>query len=93
MDRIETIVYFIADCPHGGSHIDLVSACLLGCFFGKFIIAIGGFSSETKEPKFKNWVYFEQIIVKTPNVSKLFYRKKYTDGWIIGRKIGVEKLV
>ena len=31
----------------------------------KFGKAISGFSSETKEPKFKNWVYFEQIIVKS----------------------------
>ena len=30
----------------------------------KFGKAIGGFSSETKEPELKNWVYFEQIIVK-----------------------------
>ena len=28
----------------------------------KFGIGIGGISSEMKEPKFKNWVYFEQII-------------------------------
>ena len=36
-----------------------------GTFFMKFGTAIGKFSSETKEPKFKNWVYFEQIIVKS----------------------------
>ena len=34
-------------------------------FFAKFGLAIGGLdSSETKEPKFKNFEYFEQIIVK-----------------------------
>ena len=30
----------------------------------KFDIPIGGFSSEMKKPKLKNWVYFEQITVK-----------------------------
>ena len=53
--------------------------CLLGCFFA---IAISGFSSELKEYKFKNWVYFEQIIVKSTQFGPnwvLFYWKRYTD--------------
>ena len=33
-----------------------------GAFIAKFDVAIGGFSSETKEPKFKNRVYFEQLL-------------------------------
>ena len=56
----------------GGSHIDgkHICACLSGYFFAKFGIAKGGFSSQTKEPKFKNWVYFEEIIAKAPNLGK-----------------------
>ena len=65
-------------------------------FFANFGIAIGGFSSETKEPKLKNWVYFEQIIVKSTQFGQnwaLFYWKRYTDMWVhvTGRKIGIEK--
>ena len=65
------------------------------CFFAKFGIAIGRFSSETKEPKFKNWVYFEQMIVQSTQFRQnwvLFYPIRYTDGWVIGRKIGIEKV-
>ena len=58
-------------------------------FFAKFDIAKGGASSETKEPKFKNLVHSEQIIVKkNPMLAKLgafLYRKRYTDGWVIRR--------
>lgn len=36
-----------------------VRICLLRNFFTKLGKAIGGFSSETQEPKFKIWVYFE----------------------------------
>ena len=36
--------------------------CLpFGRFFAKFCIQIGGFPSGLKEPKFKNWVYFENL--------------------------------
>ena len=84
-------------CPGGGgSHIDMVYVyvpAFWGRFFAKFSIAIGGFSSETKEPKFKNLVFFMQIIVKSTQFGQnwvLFYRKWYTDGWVIGRKIGIE---
>ena len=70
--------------------------CLsFGVLFAKFGIAIGGFSSETKKPRFKNWVYFEQIIVKSTQFGQnwvLFYRKRYNDEWVIGRKIGIEKV-
>ena len=44
--------------------------------FAKFSIAVGGFSSETKEPKFKNCVYLEQIIAKSTQFGQnwvLFY--------------------
>ena len=72
-----------------------ICACLLRCFFVKFGIAINGFSSETKESKFKHWVYFEQKIVKSTQFGQnwvLFYRKRYTDGWVIGPEIGIEKV-
>ena len=58
--------------------------CLpFGVLFTKFGIAISGFSSETEEPKFKNWVYLEQIIVKSTQFGQnwvLFYWKRYTNG-------------
>ena len=57
-----------------GGYIDkvyIIYACLLGCFFEKFGTAIDGFSSETKEPNYINWVYFEQIIVKVPILAKI----------------------
>ena len=72
-----------------------ICSCLLGRFFAKFAIAIGGFSSETKEPKLKNWGFFEQIIVKSIQFGQnwvLFYRKRYTDGWVIGQNIGIAKV-
>ena len=50
---------------------------------------MGGSSTEMKEPKFENWVYFEQIIVKSTQFGQnwvLFYLKWYTNGWVIGRK-------
>ena len=78
----------------GGSHIDiiLVCACLLGCFFAKFGLAISEFS---QSPNYINWVYFEQIIVKKhPILPKLggFLSKMVTDGPVIGQKIGIEKV-
>ena len=83
--------------PGGSSHWHgiRICACLLRCLFAKFGIAMGGSSTETKEPKFKNWVYFEQIIVKSTQFEQnwvLFYWKWYTNGWVIGRKIGIEKV-
>ena len=80
-----------------GSHIDMVyiCACLLRCFSVEFGIAIGRFSSETKEIKFKNWVYIEQIIVKSTQFWwnwVLSYWKWYSDGWVIGWKIGIEEV-
>ena len=53
----------------------------------------GGVSSETKEPKLHNWVYFGQIIVKSTQFDQnwvLFFQKWYTDGWEIWQKIGIE---
>ena len=70
-----------------------ISACLLGHFFAKFGIAIGGFSSETKEPKLHKLGVFGQIIVKSTQFDPnwvLFFRKWYTDGWEIWQKIGIE---
>ena len=42
----------------------------LGRYFTKFGIPMGALS-ETKEPKFKNWVYFVQITVKSPEFGKI----------------------
>ena len=83
----------------GGSNIDLVYVC--ACLFYKFGMAIGGFSSETKEPKFIYWVYFELIIVKSTQFGakldaflskKKKKKKEYTDGWVYGQNIGIEKV-
>ena len=73
----------------------ILCACLLRCFFVKFGVAIGGFSSETKEPKFKNGVYLQQIIVNITQFGQdwvLFYQKWYTDGCVIGPKIHIKKV-
>ena len=49
-----------------------ICACLLGHFFAKFGIAIGGFSSETKEPKLHNLgVFWANYCKKHPIWSKL----------------------
>ena len=49
-----------------------ICACLLGRFFSKFGIAIGGFSSETKEPKLhKLGVFWAKYRKKYPVWSKL----------------------
>ena len=49
-----------------------ICACLLGHFFTKFGIAIGGFSSETKEPKLhKLGVFWANYCKKHPILSKL----------------------
>ena len=63
--------------------------------FGIGCLVIGGFSSETKELKLKKREYLEQIIVKSTKSGQncmLFYQKLYTDGWVIGQKIGIEKV-
>ena len=83
--------------PGGSSHWHgiRICGCLLMCLFAKFGIAMVWSSTETKEPKFKNWVYFEQIIVKSTQFEQnwvLFYWQWYTNGWVIGRKIGIEKV-
>ena len=54
-----------------------------------------GFHQRQKSPNYINWSYFEQIVVKSTQFGQnwvLFYRKWYTDGWIIGWKIGIEKV-
>ena len=74
-------------------------ACLLEFFFVKFGIAIRGFSSELKEPKLHNLgVFWANYCKKHPMWSKwfgqnwvLFFWKRYTDGWEIRQKIGIEK--
>ena len=80
----------------GGSHIDLVYVpAFWGVFFTKFGKGIDGFSSEMKEPNFINWVYLEQIIVKSTQFEQnwvFFYQKWYTDVYVIGRNIGIEKV-
>ena len=60
--------------PGGFSHWHgiRICACLLGHFFAKFGIAIGGFSSETKEPKLhKLGVFWANYCKKHPIWSKL----------------------
>ena len=62
--------------PGGGGfshwHGIRICACLLGHFFVKFGIAIGGFSSETKEPKLlKLGVFWANYCKKHPIWSKL----------------------
>ena len=60
--------------PGGFSHWHgiCICACLLGHFFAKFGIAIGGFSSETKEPKLhKLGVFWANYCKKHPIWSKL----------------------
>ena len=74
--------------------------CCLWAFFAKFGLAMGGGSSETKEPKLHKLgvfpvVYFVQIIVKSTQFVQnwvLFFQKWYTDGWEIGQKIGIGKV-
>ena len=61
--------------PGGGFshwHGIRICACLLGHLFAKFGIAIGGFSSETKEPKLhKLGVFWANYCKKHPLWSKL----------------------
>ena len=60
--------------PGGFSHWHgiRICACLLRHFFAKFGIAIGGFSSETKEPKLhKLGVFWANCCKKHPIWSKL----------------------
>ena len=80
--------------PGVDSNIDMVYVYVpsfWSTFSQHYSIAIGGGgSSETKELKFKNLVYFMQIIYGQNWV--LFYRKWYTDGWVMRRKIGIEKV-
>ena len=81
--------------PGGFSHWHgiRICACLLGRFFAKFGIAIGGFHHRRRSPNYRNWVYFGQIIVKSTQFDPnwvLFFRKWYTDGWEIWQKIGIE---
>ena len=66
-----------------------ICACLLGRFFAKFGIAIGEFSSETKEPKLhKLGVFGANYCKKHPvwSIWVLFVWKWYTDRWEIRQK-------
>ena len=45
-----------------------------------------------KEPKLYRLYVFKQIIVKAPHNCVLLFWKWYTNGWIIVRKIGIEKV-
>ena len=84
--------------PVGGSRIDMVygihkCACLLGCYFAKFGIAIGGFSSEMKEPKLHRLGVFLANYGENTRFEQnwaLFFRKWYIDGWVIVQKIGMD---
>ena len=71
-----TVLYsFHTRCRGGGFshwHGIRICACLLGHFFAKFGIAIGEFSSETKEPKLhKLGVFWANYCKKHPIWSKL----------------------
>ena len=62
-----------------------ICVCLLGCFFTKFGIAIGGFSLERKEPKLKKLgVFWANYSKKHPVWAKLgaFLSKKVY--WWVG---------
>ena len=71
---VSWIIKFKEGCQRGYSHMDMVyvCACLLGCFFAKFGIAIRGFPSEPKEPKFhKLGVFWANYHKKHPIWLKL----------------------
>ena len=61
------------------------------CFFAKLGIVIGGFSSKQKSPNSGIGCIFANYSKKHP-ILVLFFRKMYTDGWVIWRKIGIEKV-
>ena len=71
-----TTIADLDSSPRGGGfshwHGIRICACLLGHLFAKFGIAIGGFSSETKEPKLhKLGVFWANYCKKHPIWSKL----------------------
>ena len=81
--------------PGGFSHWHgiRICACLLGHFFAKFGIAIGGFSSKTKEPKLhKLGVFWANYCKKHPIWSKLgAFLSKMVYWWVENlAKIGIE---
>ena len=64
--------------------------CLFVCLFvfREIWYNDGGVSTEMKEPKFKTFVSFDQIIVKNTQFGQscvLFYRKRY--GQVIRQKL------
>ena len=61
-----------------------ICACLLGRFFAKFDIAIGGFSSETKEPKLHKLGVFLEYCKKHPIWSKLGAFLSQMVNWWVG---------
>ena len=69
-----------------------ICACLLEPFFARFGIPIGGFSSGMKEPKLKNWVYFEQIIVKKHPFELGTFLSKMVYWWVGNLTKGIEKV-
>ena len=77
----------------GGSHIDMVygayNMCLpFGHFFTKFGIVIGGFSSETREPKlYKTGCILGQIIVKSTQFGQNWVLS-FENGILMGGKLG-----
>ena len=100
--KISTIFAYLSQkmTRGGGSHIDMAGLYVYvpafwGALFAKFGIAIGRFSSETKEPKLhKLGVFGANYCKKHPIWSNwvLFFQKWYrpTDGWEIRQKIGIE---
>ena len=73
-------------------YVGPICACLLGHFFAKFDIAIGGFSSETKEPKLhKLGVFWANYCKKAPNLIQIGCFS-FENGILMGGKFG-KKLV
>ena len=62
----------------GESHIDMVyvCACLLGCNFVTFGIAVLGFLQRWRSPNYLNWEYFGQIMVKSTQFEQ---KQKFGD--------------
>ena len=59
----------------GGSHIDICIMCLpfVALFCEIWYGDRGGFHQRQRNPNHINWVYFGQIIVKSPFLSKMVY--------------------
>ena len=67
----------------------------LGAFVQNLLQYSVGFYQRWRRLNYTDWVYFEQSIVKSTQFRQnwvLFSQRWYTDGCVIGRKIGIEKV-